>query len=70
MTATELAKLMIDTTGGDVPAAIDALEDGEALLFLGVTDQALVEDAYDILCTRLEMSREYRILPKWEWGHE
>ena len=70
MTASELAKLMIEATGGDVPAAIDALEDGEALLFLGVTDQALVEDAHDILCTRLQLSREYRILPKWEWAHE
>ena len=70
MKASELAKLMIETTGGDIPAAIDALEDGEALLFLGVTDQSLVEDAHDILCTRLECSRKYRILPKWEWGHE
>ena len=70
MTASELAKFMLETTGGDIPAAIDALEDGEALLFLGVTDQALVEDAHDILCTRLALSREYRILPRWEWGHE
>ena len=49
MTASELAKLMLETTGGDIPAAINALEDGEALLLLGVTDQSLVEDAYDIL---------------------
>ena len=70
MKPAELAKLMIETTGGDVPAAIDALEDGEAMLFLGVTDQSLVEDAHDILCTRLQLSREYRILPSWEWGHE
>jgi hypothetical protein len=49
MTAIELAKMMLEATGGDTPAAIDALEDGEALLLLGVTDQSLVEDAYYIL---------------------
>ena len=70
MKASELAKLMLEATGNDIPAAIDALEDGEALLFLGIDDQALVEDAHDILCTRLQLSREYRILPRWEWGHE
>jgi len=70
MTASELAKMMLETTGGDIPAAIDALDDGEALLFLGVDDQSIVEDAHDILCTRLQLSREYRVLPRWEWGHE
>jgi hypothetical protein len=70
MTAIELAKLVLETTGGDIPAAIDALEDGEALSSLGVTDQEAVEDAHDILCTRLQLSREYRVIPKWEWGHE
>jgi hypothetical protein len=49
MTATELAKMMLDATGGDIPAAINVLEDGEALLLLGVTDQSIVEDAYYIL---------------------
>jgi hypothetical protein len=65
MKATELAKLMLEATGGDTPAAIDALEDGEALLLLGVTDQSLVEDAHDILCTRLELSKRYKVLPRW-----
>jgi len=65
MTAIELAKMMLEATGGDTPAAINALEDGEALLLMGVTDQALVEDAHDILCTRLEMSKRYKVLPRW-----
>jgi len=61
----DLAKMMLEATGGDIPAAIDAVEDGEALLFLGVTDQSVVEDAHDILCTRLELSKRYKVLPRW-----
>ena len=53
MTAQDLIDTLLDLTEGDVDAAIAALEDGEALLLLGVTDQSLVEDAHDILSVRI-----------------
>ena len=55
----ELVKMILEETGGDIPAAIDALEDGEALLSMGVTDQSLVEDAHYILRTRLNLCRRH-----------
>lgn len=49
MTAQEIIE-MIREAGADTPTAImDVLEDGEALLALGITDQELVEEAYAIL---------------------
>lgn len=51
MNAKQLANNLLEETGGDIRAAISALEDGAALAAMGVTDsdQGLVEDAHDIL---------------------
>lgn len=53
MTAQDLIDTLLALTEGDVDAAIAALEDGAALLALGVTDQELVEEAHEKLSVRI-----------------
>ena len=38
----------------DIQGMIDALEDGEALAELGITDQDVVEDAHDYLNSQVQ----------------
>lgn len=66
MTAQELIE-MLSEAGADTPSAImDVLEDGEALLALGITDQELVEEAYALLLEKAER----KIMSNRGWTHK
>lgn len=54
MTAQELIELLREAGADTTSALMDVLEDGEALLALGVTDQELVEEAYALLLEKAE----------------